>query len=674
MSWSPQQWSTSLHEVLNENNQRVIVDCAGDLAWSQQCIDLLSQNKQSLIISEQFQSSSIPVIPFKKTTQLLGQEYQVVIYDAHFGFDVEAFTRIIGLIESPGILLFLRPINWQNLVDPKNTWQNEKEGHPFFIQYFLKQLESPGVISCHQNELLKPINALPKSLKTKINSELGLTQQQKSAWDILNTIFNDELFSIALIASRGRGKSSLIGKWLNFNKDSNKTFIITSDSKKAVGHCLTWNTDNNNVEYKAVDNLLNNEYVADCVIVDEAATIPIAQLLDIKQRFQHVIYTSTLEGYEGTGQGLELQFLSTFEKSNLKIIEMTAPIRWGQADVLEEWTKQTLLLDQTSHLITPTDQFIDYKRISQKQLSDEPSLLKEVFLLLQDAHYRTKPSDLRMLMDNPDVTLFVAQIASNIVGVLLLIEEGSMDKALSHEIYFGRRRPLGHLLAQTLTAQAGCEGFTQLKGYRIQRIAVAKNFRRKHIGSQLIQQAHVFAKKLNADYIGANFALDEERLNFWQANNMSLVHIGVGQGTSTGKPSLSMLNTLSQQANDYKKFCLNNLKQNFSEQLLTQFKTMKSKHVIALLKVLPNIGEDRLNASDSYLNGYKGFDYALADLRQSVFYILQKSINDLSQVEQTILVKAVLQYHSWTQLITDIECSGKKELNQKLKEIIKRSI
>ena len=136
--------------------------------------------------------------------------------------------------------------------------------------------------------------------------------------------------------------------------------------------------------------------------------------------------------------------------------------------------------------------------------------LWQVYRLLSAAHYRTRPSDLRMLMENPDLLLVVARCGQRIVGAVLLNREGGLDARLGKQIFLGRRRPRGHLLAQMLTAQAGIADFAEYRGLRVQRIAVSEDCRRRGLGTCLLERALEIAAGSELDYLGASFALDSQ--------------------------------------------------------------------------------------------------------------------------------------------------------------------
>ena len=78
-----------------------------------------------------------------------------------------------------------------------------------------------------------------------------------------------------------------------------------------------------------------------------------------------------------------------------------------------------------------------------------------MFGLLLLAHYQTTPSDLRSLLDAPDLALLTLWENEALSGVVLLVREGGLAPDLAEQIWLGRRRPRGQLLPQTLLTHAG---------------------------------------------------------------------------------------------------------------------------------------------------------------------------------------------------------------------------
>ena len=146
-------------------------------------------------------------------------------------------------------------------------------------------------------------------------------------------------------------------------------------------------------------------------------------------------------------------------------------------------------------------------------------------------------------MDDDNQQIIIAQQMQVVVGVLLLNEEGGFDEALSQDIFLGKRRPQGHLLAQMMTAQAGVINFAGFRGLRVQRIAVHEGRRRQGIGGLLIGRAKQLVGEIRLDYLGSSFALDHTMAPFWKKTGFQLVHIAAGKGKSTGRQTIAMLHS-----------------------------------------------------------------------------------------------------------------------------------
>lgn len=672
MNAAIQQWSDNLFHALNTSNQRVLINCCGTKEWCESFALQLVSGKKYVVLSDQ--SDNPVAIPFKKSIQLLGQECDAVIMDAFSGFNADAFTRLAGLVKAPGIFILIHPDNsqWLKQKDIHNIWQDNKSGHSYFLKYIQQQLEQAFIITCQQHLALPSITRFPNSKKTELNSQTLLSEQQQQLWSKLQDLMTDtQLQAIAIVASRGRGKSTLLGHWLQQEEWKTKKLIITSDSKKAVEHLLVHVNQNENLRFVAIDALLKNKQLADCVVVDEAATLPVALLNQLKVTYKKIIFSTTIDGYEGTGSGFYLKLLKRYKSNNLIEFNLTKPMRWGQSDLLETWLNNTMLLNGDNQQKLDTAKPVSYRAIPQETLVSDKLLLTQILGCLKKAHYRTQVSDVMMLMNDPDSSIIVAQQDKNIVGVVVAGLEGGLDTALCEEIYYGRRRPQGHLLAQNLTAHAGSKHFAHLKGLRIRRIAVDELVQRKGIGSFLIKQVVELAKQTQLDYVGSMFAIDSERLTFWQSNKLELMYISNGVGTSTGLPSVTMLQGLSTRAKQIAVELKSEIHKDFSSRLLMQYKALEPQSVIALIQLLNAYESKPLDQCDAYINGHLGFEHVLPKLREALFFLFQRVDTKLSKQQQNLLVQVILQYQSWDErLLTQYQLSGKKELNKTIKKIL----
>ncbi|NNC54581.1 MAG: tRNA(Met) cytidine acetyltransferase, partial [Pseudomonadales bacterium] len=177
-------------------------------------------------------------------------------------------------------------------------------------------------------------------------------------------------------------------------------------------------------------------------------------------------------------------------------------------------------------------------------LADE-ALLQRVFALLVEAHYQTQPNDLRLLLDALYAHIWVAieysgaAQSAHVVAVLLALEEGGLDDAaLLSAIVAGKRRPRGNLLAQRMANFSGEANWCRERSIRITRIAVAKNWRRRHVASHLLADMKLWATAKGYSYWSSSFGFRSELLGFWQSAAAMPVYLGMHLDKSSGARNL----------------------------------------------------------------------------------------------------------------------------------------
>lgn len=69
------------------------------------------------------------------------------------------------------------------------------------------------------------------------------------------------------------------------------------------------------------------------LLIDEAAAIPTPLLQRLIAAFPHVLMTTTVQGYEGTGRGFLLKFCTALP--DCRIHRLDRPLRWASGDPLE---------------------------------------------------------------------------------------------------------------------------------------------------------------------------------------------------------------------------------------------------------------------------------------------------------------------------------------------------
>ena len=489
-------WIDKLKRELQAKNQRLLLSIEGSLQFNQLWLRALRSGfDSSLYLSDDAEQADARV---SKPDHLLGQEAQLVLVDLDSGLHADALALAAGLVQAGGVLaIFSCGIkNWKVENDRYGIWQDEKRSIvPNFANYFFGQLAQ----SASTLQVLEGVN-YPQIPDLELSPACcfidGKTAEQQQLIDQTITLLQNRQTSIITItAARGRGKSTCLGFiGEELQRQFGLTSVVTASSRKSAEIVLR---HNNRLEFFAPDHLLIDPIEADVLLVDEAARIPYSILRQLTHRFKKVVMATTTDGYEGTGQGFLLRFVKRWNQSQLTRFDIKDSVRWGEKDNLEDWFNRVFMLDSKSDSQTEeseTDQRIDYRSFDVDQLQ-QSGLLESTYRLMMSAHYRSRPSDLRQIMENPDLHFLLAVQCKRVIGVAILNHEGGLDKQLSREIYFGRRRPKGHLMAQMITAQASVEGFSCYQGLRIIRIAVDQPYRRQGIGRELFRLAQDHAEK-----------------------------------------------------------------------------------------------------------------------------------------------------------------------------------
>ena len=520
-------WMQELLGQLSHNRQRQLVALQGSMDWCDSQFTALAQlNLPLLVISNRRlgPTSSGPIsdispIPFSKADACLGREASIVILDLFTGFNADVLCIAAGLVRAGGVLVLLsaRVQDWPQHSDRYASWQDQSQSlHPRFAEYFFASLQADDeiglLLTAESTPAPKP--GLPVLQPTIF--EQGMTRPQADCLRRIEQWFEGGRQGMVLIrAQRGRGKSSCLGMLVK-RLQADYRILVCADSRTAAAALLHWVPQ---AEFVAPDRLLLENPSADLLVIDEAAMIPLSLLRQIQGLYPRLIMATTTGGYEGTGQGFMLRFVAALEADKLLQLELEDPVRWCREDRLESWLDHVLMQGVTTE--PEEDSSIDPSAWQLQVVEDPGALdfrasLRQVYRLLNAAHYRTRPSDLRMLMENPDLLLIIARFEGRVVGAVLLNREGGLDADLCEQIFFGKRRPKGHLLAQMLTAQAGISHFAGYRGLRVLRIAVSEGYRRHGLGTDLLQRALEFARANELDYLGASFALDAQTTCFWQ--------------------------------------------------------------------------------------------------------------------------------------------------------------
>jgi len=506
-------------------------------------------------------------LPAARAHALLGGERDALVFDAHAGFDVEAFGACAGVVRGGGLFVLLAPQceHWPAL-DLEEKARIADYPHPpeAVGGRFLARLVR--VLADMRVPVARADTPLPAWAVSPAAPSAGTPDQGAAVAAILDLARSPAPRPLVLLADRGRGKSAALGlAAAQLIAEGYGHVVITAPrpaaAQTALAHArsaLPGATPRGRglalgaarLDFAAPDALAAGEVPADLVLVDEAAAIPAPLLERLLRRFPRVVFSTTVHGYEGTGRGFAVRFARVLDRRTpgWRQLTLQTPVRWDAGDPLEALVFRALLLDAEPALdaaVSGPMGAMEVGRVDRDELARDEALLREVFGLLVLAHYRTSPMDLRQLLDGPNLAVFVMRTQGHVAGVALVAEEGGFPPELARQVWAGRRRVRGHLLAQSLAQHAGLVDAPGLRGRRVLRIAVHPAAQGRGRGRRLVQAVVEDAARRAADYVGSSFGVTPGLLHFWQRCGFRGVRLGLARDAASGAPSAMVLRPLS---------------------------------------------------------------------------------------------------------------------------------
>lgn len=520
---------TLTQDMAREGIRRLLV-IAGDSLW---CLAQAQRfaSEQSGKVQWVSDSPDAPAACSPRAfQQLLGREFTHAIFDARQGFDVAAFAALSGTLTGGSWLVLLTPplADWANTADADATRWSDAAGPiatPNFIHHFCSTLQADGEALVWQQHQGFRVPAFPG--RPSWHPATGAPEQEQAA--ILERLASQLPAVTVVTAPRGRGKSALAGMHLaRLAGDA----IVTAPGRAATEVMAHYAGEA--FRFLAPDALAQQlaEGTAPDVrwlIVDEAAAIPGPLLHQLVAGFPCALLTTTVQGYEGTGQGFLLKFCAGFP--GLHHETLSTPLRWAAGCPLEAFISRVLLFEDDTLTRVPEGGY-QISPLEQRCWQQDPTQPAALYRLLASAHYRTSPLDLRRMMDAPGQHFWQARTLTAPVAALWLVEEGGLSAVLSQAVWAGFRRPRGNLVAQSLAAHGGDPLAAVLKGLRISRIAVHPWRQREGIGQALIARA--LNQTADCDYLSVSFGYTRELWRFWQRAGFKLVRAGSYREASSG--------------------------------------------------------------------------------------------------------------------------------------------
>ncbi|WMN89499.1 GNAT family N-acetyltransferase [Vibrio parahaemolyticus] len=650
-----------LQQKAFQSFQRVGVVIQGDGDWQNELITSFYQAHQELrwFCVGEWPLGDAFSVSTKQGHMLLGRECDVLVYDARKKFDANSFSAALGSLVGGGILIVAT-----DNIEPSNCAQ----------QWMASQWQKLLVLEQHQT--VPELPSFEPSSKAQ-----RYTQQEQAVAAIEKVVTGHRKRPLVLTADRGRGKSSALGiACANLLQTKPLRVLVTAPSIKAVEPVFShaerilpsglrirkdrFEAGQGSIQFIAPDELLASLPECDLLLVDEAAAIPVPMLQQMTAHFHRLVFSSTIHGYEGCGRGFTLKFVDWLRKqrAGMKTCHLKQPIRWSEGDILESWLYQAFVLD--AELMVPpsvvAQEFL-LKKIAKHELVSNPSLLRDCFALLVNAHYQTSPNDLLHLLQDECGSIYVATSEKKIVGVIMTVEEGSLDEMIISDIQLGRRRPPGHLAPVTIINQLGMPDVGRLSTLRIMRIAVHPELQNKGLGKRMLAQ---FEQSLpsHVNYLSTSFGLTEELLRFWSSVGYQPIRLGTMRDAASGGYSLLMVRQL---ANKPQKWI------DDAELLLCEFMSMSANLLYSKLE--PSLYRSLLNTPRIDIALYPCQltlirNYALGGSYESVFVWLKQWLlkNGLVSVSDLMICKLFLN-HDWESCAKQFKLTGRKQVEQAIR-------
>ncbi len=693
----------SVKTQICKQRQRALLLLSGDKFWlKQQVKELQSTSNGQLGIYVSNDSKNIGDVSngilSKNYRHLLGTEQSFIVFYGEDDFNVDAFAALSGTLISGGILILCLE---SKLID-----------NSLFLQRFVGQVSSNSNVYLFQqtDAELPPTTSSPSAELITADSPVAdghdlkstdfnrgdfdhdnfrfscvTAEQEQAVSKILHVVQGHRDRPLVLTADRGRGKSSALAiACAELLKLENKKIIITAPHPEAVVIFFSQllnslpgaKRNQNKVTYGSsqlcfipLDVLQTQLPECHLLLVDEAAGIPLPNLRFLLQHYHRQVFVSTIHGYEGAGRGFSGKFLKELKqiRPQGQLFHINEPIRWSVNEPVEQFIFNSLMLNADLPTAQYTNQQgINYRVVKPEELITDENLLNSIFSLLVTAHYQTKPSDLKMLLDNKAVSIVIQQQGTQLLGVVLMLAEGDVDENFSQQVKHGRRRLKGHFIPQSLLVHNGIETAFNYRYRRIIRIAIHPQLQNQGLGSQLLNFCVKHSQQQDYDFIGTSFGINIELLNFWLNNHFQVARIGFSKDAASGEHSALMMQPLTEPAKQLMTTIGRGFSDDLSYYLTDEYQQLPVLIVLKLLQQqidIKPINDTDLVAINDFAMGYRQYSCCAPALRRWLLWLVGYHPKQLQPSSEglILLVRRVIQQHSWQMIVAELRLTGKKQ-------------
>jgi len=743
---SLEQTFQRLQQIAERAGHRHLLWLNGDQLWCYQQLQavkaqLLAVNSILITDSKTLESTFNPSldnqlcptqIVAKNTVKHLGTELDCVVFDGFSGINPDCLAQIAGALRCGGVFVLVTPSQnqwrfWQDaetkkLIAPPYRVKDVKQHFLAWLQRCINDYSTVNnvnhIFSQDDREPRCDVSktAMLTSKSKTFKDYFCKAQHRQNAVVEQCAIFLARHQSAALIISAARGRGKSVALALLAKKLTHRKIYLTAAEPLAVEQVQKY-AQRPLLFSRCIDLLaLEDDQVKGALLlVDEAAGISVDMLIRLTKKFAQVVFATTTQGYEGTGQGFALKFQQYLQRSQNphQFFQLDEPMRWAPNDPLENWLNSLLFLNMTAPQGSKARCVSDHRKeqmkamsivkVNSAQLLAQPNLLQQVYTLLSQAHYRTTAGDLRLILDSPNLHLWLAcegydtqlkMITGSVQvrAVCLLALEGAVNDfaeddqglsgpALAQAMYQGLRRPNGNLIPQILIGQ---EGFLQAKNFkiaRVVRIATDGEYRRAKIASKLLASIEAWSVKKECHYLASSFSIQQDVIAFWKKLNFRIVRIGTQLDSISASYSAVVMKALVKddfidlaEQNFVVKFCYQrrrlNPNFNLDDIILTKADTLSHSQLLHTNPAYHQWCLCQLNAFGHYHRPLESVDYILNTILKQV---LAKSQEPFLNADEMQLVDDYLYQHKpMPDVLKNLNLSGYRSMVKMFRSITKK--
>ncbi len=466
--------------------------------------------------------------PDDSVVPALGRTFDAAVVSLHDGLDVDRLAAVAGLVRGGGLLVVCAP------QDPVHN--NALAVQPFSTadvgaRAWHRVLGQLQAVALQRDRWVPPSTPPPPPQGTAEQHAVVNALVQRLG------LRTGSRVRVALVAPRGRGKSSALGLATRALRRHGHHVLVTAPHRASATEVFRFAGDD--VSFVTPEELASSTLPADVIVVDEAAQLPLPMLRALVDRHPHanIAFATTTDGYEGTGRGFLLRFLPSLPGHEL--LTLTCPMRWDDGCPVESALQNALLLDGS------IDDGVDLPArwpepvvLDRDWLARDERLLRSVWGLLSHAHYRTTPGDLQRVLDAPNWAVHAVIVDGKALGCCVVAREGGLGSRTCEALARGEHRLRGHVLADNLITHAGRPSAGELSMIRSVRIATHPAARRRHVAQSLVEHVHA---TYQPDLFGTVFGATAALVRFRRSVGYEVVRLGSSRGARSGEPSVVML-------------------------------------------------------------------------------------------------------------------------------------